>query len=70
MSRLMTRRALTASSLTGVALALGASGAASNRLAFAQTDGTPVAEGTPVESLVGEVVAPEWRFAVTIFEDP
>jgi hypothetical protein len=70
MSQLMTRRALTASSLTGVALAFGTSGAGTGRFALAQTDGTPVAEGTPTESLVGEVVAPEWRFAVTIFEDP
>jgi hypothetical protein len=53
-----------------MAIALGASGASPDRLALAQTDGTPVAEGTPTESLVGEVVAPAWRFAVTIFEDP
>jgi hypothetical protein len=70
MSRLMTRRALTASSLSGVAVAIGARGAGTDRLALAQTDATPVVEGTPVESLVGEVPAPAWRFAVTIFEDP
>lgn len=70
MSRLISRRALTTSSLTGVALALGANGANSNPLVFAQTEGTPEADGPTTESIIGEVVAPAWRFTVTIFEDP
>jgi len=68
MFRTISRRALTASSLSSVALALGARGSGP---AFAQTDGTPDASNaSTTDTLVGEAMAPAWRFAVSILEDP
>ena len=69
MARTISRRRITASSLSAVALAYAGARGTSEQ-AVAQTNATP--EATPVgnESLVGEAIAPAWRFAVSIFEDP
>ena len=65
MSRTISRRTLTASSLTGIALAVAKGAQGRSSAALAQTEATPTGE-----SLVGEAMSPAWRFAVSVFEDP
>lgn len=65
MTRTISRRRITASSLSAVALAYAGARGTSEQ-ALAQTSATPGAS----ESLVGEAQAPAWRFAVSIYEDP
>jgi hypothetical protein len=69
MARTISRRHLTASSLSAMALAY-AGRHATQHSAMAQTDGTPEAGPGDDEIMVGEAVAPSWRFAVSTFEDP
>jgi len=72
MSRKLSRRVLTSSTLATLAAAsVGVGrhdqvGLAHN---FETQDATPLAQ-QPDEGLVGEAAAPAWRFGVSIFEDP
>ena len=69
MTRTISRRRITASSLSAVALAYAGARGTSGP-AFAQTDSTPAANQDNTENLIGEALAPAWRFAVSIYEDP
>jgi hypothetical protein len=69
MTRKISRRRITTSSLSAVALAYaGLHG--TDQPALAQNDATPPAGQGTNEKLVGEATAPAWRFAVSIYEDP
>ena len=69
MPQTINRRHLTASSLSAIALVYaGVRGAQSPSLA--QSDATPVAGQGGSDALIGEALAPSWRFAVSTFQDP
>lgn len=72
MPRKVSRRTLTSSSLATIAL-VGYGASRSAQLGSAQdaegVGGTPLAQPAEGE-VVGEALAPAWRFAVSIFEDP